>query len=79
MTGLHLTYTSGIGKMLLSGLLGVWMHVVFDAVLYDEMRPLYPLEANPFLGFTSQGMMYTICAVCFIPAIVMYLMVAAKK
>jgi len=78
MTDLHLPYSAGIWKMLLSGILGVWLHVVFDAVLYREMKPFYPLAANPFLGIVSEWMVYLICGVCFIPAVVMYYILSAK-
>jgi len=79
MTDIHLSYSSGIGKMLLSGLLGVWLHVVFDAVLYDEMKPFYPLGANPFLGIMSEWMVYLICGLCFIPAVALYSVISAKN
>jgi hypothetical protein len=79
MAALRLAYSPGLLKMLLSGLLGVWLHVLFDAVLYPEMKPFWPLAMNPFLGLLDAGSMYLICTLCFIPALMMYNTMVAGK
>ena len=79
MAALRLSYSPGFWKMVLSGLLGVWLHVLFDAMLYPEMKPLWPLSVNPFLGILSMWAVYVICALCFIPALAMYRSMAAGK
>ena len=79
MVALRLPYSASLWKMLISGLLGVWLHVLFDAVIYPEMKPFYPLSVNPFLSILAGGTVYAICAWCFVPALVMYFVMAVRK
>jgi membrane-bound metal-dependent hydrolase YbcI (DUF457 family) len=79
MAALGLPYSPGLLKMLYSGLLGVWLHVIFDAMLYDEMKPFYPLPGNPFLGILDLKTVYILCTLFFIPASVMYYLMTVKK
>lgn len=72
MSMIRLPYSPALGKMVLSGMLGVWLHVLFDSVLYIDIRPLYPFNMNPVLGLLSSQTVYLICAVCFAPALVLY-------
>ena len=53
MCRLHLPYQTRLPKMLISGVLGVWLHVLLDAPLYRDIRPFFPIEANPLLGLVS--------------------------
>ena len=76
MDALRLSYQPAWGRMALSGALGAWLHVLFDAPLYGEMRPFYPLEANPLYGIVSPGTVYGICTLLFAPAVLLYLYLA---
>ncbi|CCQ33312.1 conserved hypothetical membrane protein [Halorhabdus tiamatea SARL4B] len=42
-------------------LVGTWSHVVLDAILYIDARPLAPLSANPLLGLLSPAIVYAGC------------------
>jgi membrane-bound metal-dependent hydrolase YbcI (DUF457 family) len=70
---LCLPYATSLRKMVLSGVTGAWLHVLFDAVLYRDVKPLYPLEGNPILGLASTRVLYGFCAACFLPALAIYL------
>jgi hypothetical protein len=35
------------GTAVLSGVAGCWLHVLLDSVMYDHLRPFFPLDANP--------------------------------
>ncbi len=63
-------------RMALSGILGVWLHVVFDSFLYRDIRPFFPSSANPFLGLIKWGALYRICEISFVPALAIYIYVA---
>ena len=76
MNMFRLPYAPSWGQMALSGVLGAWLHVLFDAPLYGDIRPFYPLQANPLYGVLSSGAVYRICAVCFVPALLLYVYVA---
>jgi membrane-bound metal-dependent hydrolase YbcI (DUF457 family) len=60
-------------KMVLSGVLGTWFHVLLDAPPYTDITPFYPFHGNPLYGLVGHGMMYSFCALCFIPALCLYL------
>jgi membrane-bound metal-dependent hydrolase YbcI (DUF457 family) len=72
----RLPYEPTYLKMALSGVLGVWLHVVFDSFLYRDIRPFFPSSANPFLGLIKWGALYRICEVSFVPAVAIYVFVA---
>ncbi|MBI5695853.1 MAG: hypothetical protein HZC51_08980 [Nitrospirae bacterium] len=69
-----LPYRPSIGGMILSGVLGIWFHILLDSPLYEDIQPLYPLAYNPIYGLVSNSSVYAFCAVSFVPAIVLYLL-----
>ena len=76
MTLLRLPYEPTYAKMAVSGVLGAWLHVLFDAPLYRDIKPFYPLQANPLLGLLSSRTVYLVCSASFLPALALYLYVA---
>lgn len=76
MNAFRLTYSTTLIKMIVSGVLGVWLHVLFDAPLYPDIRPFFPWETNPLYGIVSRSVVYRFCAICFVPAIVLYVLAA---
>ena len=75
MRVIHIPYNPQLKMMIISGIFGAWMHVLFDSPLYYDVRPFFPLNSNPLLGLVSIQNMYTICTYLFIPAILIYLVV----
>jgi membrane-bound metal-dependent hydrolase YbcI (DUF457 family) len=59
--------------MALSGILGAWLHILFDAPLYQDIKPFYPLSVNPFLDIVSMKAVYITSALFFLPALIIYL------
>ena len=47
----------------LSSFSGIYVHILLDSFLYHEMKPLYLLTVNPFLGALSSAQVYTLCTV----------------
>jgi len=78
MSLLRLPYTPTYLKMAVSGILGAWLHVLFDAPLYEDIRPFYPSQANPLYGLLSRDAVYTICSACFVPALLLYVYIAFR-
>ena len=76
MNSLRLAYTPTYAKMGLAGVLGAWLHVLFDAPLYNEMMPFYPLQDNFLFAVVSHRGVYRLCAACFAPALLLYLYIA---
>lgn len=55
-----------IRMILLAALVGVWLHILLDAPLYTDMRPFWPIEANPLYGIVSPTIIYSLCGVAFL-------------
>ena len=72
MAWLRLGYDTSLRKMLVSAVLGVWFHVLLDAPLYRDIRPFWPIAANPLYAVVSPRAVYGFCAVSFIPALALY-------
>jgi len=78
MAKIKLPYQTNIKKCIFSGIVGALFHVLLDAPLYANIKPFYPLKINPFYGLISNSLMYKICVLSFVPAIILYVF-ATKK
>lgn len=65
-------------QYIVSGILGTWLHVLFDAPLYTDIKPFFPISANPMYGIVSEGLMYNLCGFLYIPALLTYSWYAIK-
>jgi membrane-bound metal-dependent hydrolase YbcI (DUF457 family) len=65
---------SSFKKILVTSLLGVYSHIFLDSFLYEEMKPFYPLEFNPFPSvlYAPYTVIYGFCSVSFIFGLVLY-------
>lgn len=66
-------------QYIISGVFGAWFHILFDAPLYFDIQPFYPIGINPFYGLVSRELMYKFCSFLFIAAVLMYLRQLFKK
>lgn len=73
MKSLRLPYETSFSKILISCLVGAWLHIFMDSFIYADARPFFPLHANPFYGLVSEFTMNLICVIFFIPAVILYL------
>jgi membrane-bound metal-dependent hydrolase YbcI (DUF457 family) len=73
MSFIRLPYKPTYLKMLFSGILGAWLHILFDAVLYLDIRPFFPFQGNPLYGILTHKDMYVLCLVCYAPALLLFL------
>ena len=77
-----LPYETDLGKMIVSGILGVWCHVIIDAIYHPEVQIFWPINATPLFGLISRQQLEIACAIFFIPVIILYVISAlsyAKK
>jgi hypothetical protein len=58
---------------IVAGVLGTMLHVLLDSPLYDDIRPFYPLLANPLYHLASSLEVYSFCMWVGILGIVFYL------
>jgi len=70
----HISYKTGFWKMLVSGVLGAWFHVVVDAVYHWDVRMFWPSNIKPLHGLLTQRQVNIICTIFFIPAIILYIL-----
>jgi len=67
-----LPYSPSLKIGIISGMLGSIVHVLFDAPIYEDIRPFFPLQINPLYGLISLLDMYLLCTLLFIPAFLLY-------
>lgn len=65
-------YEATIKKVIISGILGVWFHILIDSVYHFDILPLYPLKINPLYGLISQCLVMYICLVSFALVMIYY-------
>lgn len=53
----------------LSGIVGGWLHVLLDAVMYGYLRPFFPLEANPLYVPGSGDLLHLLAAFALLPVL----------
>jgi len=60
--------------VLLASFLGIYLHILLDSPLYPEMKPLYPLDVNPFISrsIPTSFEIYALCTISFIVGIAIY-------
>ncbi|MFH1616742.1 MAG: hypothetical protein ABIG61_16880 [Planctomycetota bacterium] len=71
---LRIPYTPRFWKMLISGILGVWTHILIDAIYHWDVRIFYPAGAKPLWGLLTHGQLELVCEISFIPLIILYLL-----
>ena len=64
--------------MIISGILGIWLHVLIDGVYHSDVRMFWPSN-NVWLWqmlheHTTKGQIETICMLFFIAAFVVYIL-----
>jgi len=70
----HVPYKTGFWKMLVSGVLGAWFHVVIDAIYHEDVRMFWPSSATPLYALLTRPQINIICTIFFIPAIILYIL-----
>jgi hypothetical protein len=70
----QLEQQSSMKSILLASISGVFLHILLDARIYLDIRPLYPLAVNPFFILTAlPGFWeYMFCVWCFFGAVIVY-------
>jgi membrane-bound metal-dependent hydrolase YbcI (DUF457 family) len=70
----RLEQRSSLRSILLAALSGVYLHILLDARMYGDIRPLYPLEADPFFIQTALPGLWEsmFCVWCFFGAVIVY-------
>lgn len=75
---LRLPYQTGFWKMVVSGVLGVWLHVIIDAIYHPDVRIFWPNRATPLWRLISQEQVKIACIGFLVAAAVLYAFMAAS-
>lgn len=71
-------YETGFWKMVVSGLLGVWLHVLIDAIYHRDVLIFWPSRVKPLFGLISRGQVKLVCLGFFIAAAIAYAFTVAS-
>jgi len=75
----RLPYHTTFLKMLISGVLGIWFHLLIDAVYHWDVRLFWPSRITPLYGLISKRQVEVICLACFIPAFIVYAIIVLSS
>ncbi|WP_266082883.1 hypothetical protein [Haladaptatus caseinilyticus] len=62
-----------LSRIVAASLIGVYSHLILDAIMHTDMQPLYPLSGNPLLGIMHLSDVYIICVAGFLFGGIFYL------
>ena len=69
---LRIPYNTSIWKMIISGILGVWLHVVIDSIYHPDVRLFWPYKSIPLWRIITKQQLEFLCLVLLIPALILY-------
>ena len=74
----HIPYQTSLRKMLISGVLGVWLHVLIDGSYHSDVKMFWPYKTmlpwRMLHGHISKGQVETICILFIIATFVLYIL-----
>ncbi|MBU1261090.1 MAG: hypothetical protein KJ757_05925 [Planctomycetes bacterium] len=80
---IRIPYQTNAFKMIISGILGVWFHVLIDGIYHYDVKPFWPMQKNPLWRLLSKSQVEWICIACLAIFILLYIFSlkrqAAKK
>jgi membrane-bound metal-dependent hydrolase YbcI (DUF457 family) len=71
---LHIPYKTSLLKMIISGILGVWLHVIIDSIYHPDVRLFWPYKSIPLWRIITRQHVEFLCLVAIIPALILYLL-----
>ncbi len=69
---LRIPYEANFWKMLISGVLGVWFHVLIDSIYHWDVPMLWPSKAKPLFNIIPHDWIKPICVIFFCAALIPY-------
>jgi membrane-bound metal-dependent hydrolase YbcI (DUF457 family) len=78
MQMLRIPYQTSLWKMAASGVLGVWLHVVIDAIYHWDVQIFWPSKAKPLWQLISQEQVEIVCIGFLVAAAVAYAFAVAS-
>jgi len=79
MKKMRISYQTNFLKMVISGILGVWLHVFIDAIYHFDVKPFWPMRRNPLWRLLSQSQVRWICVICLLVFLLLYVLSLKKQ
>lgn len=76
MQKIRLPYKTGFWKMIISGILGVWLHVLIDGIYHWDVLVFWPSRIRLLYNLLTQNQVKAVCIAFWIAAIVPYAIAA---
>jgi membrane-bound metal-dependent hydrolase YbcI (DUF457 family) len=74
----RLPYKPRLWKMLISGILGVWFHVLIDSIYHVDVRIFWPARARPLHNLLTQQQVRGVCIAFWFTAIILYVIILLR-
>ncbi len=71
---LRIPYKTSLRKMIISGILGVWLHVIIDSIYHPDVRLFWPHKSIPLWRIITGQQLEFLCLAAIIPALILYLL-----
>jgi len=70
----------GLRSYLLASSSGTSLHVLLDATMYSDVKPLWPSPLNPIYDPGSlAGPVYAFCGISLLAGLIMYVLLVGRK
>ncbi len=79
MNKIRIPYETNLFKMIISGILGIWLHVLIDGIYHYDVRPFWPIRKNYLWRLLSQNQVKWICIICAAALVLMYVISLKKQ
>jgi hypothetical protein len=79
MDKIQIPYKTSISKMIFSGILGAWIHILTDGLYRSDVPLFWPTRLANRLNLFSRRKVDLLCVLCFLAAFVVYIWILAKK
>ncbi|PKL51234.1 MAG: hypothetical protein CVV39_00210 [Planctomycetes bacterium HGW-Planctomycetes-1] len=73
MEKISIPYRTNAFKMIISGILGIWFHVLIDGIYHYDVIPFWPMKKNHFWRLLTKNQVEWICIACMAILIVLYI------
>lgn len=79
MKTIKIPYQTNAFKMIISGILGVWLHVLIDGIYHFDIKPFWPIQKNYLLGLLNHNQVKWICIICLVIFVLLYVISQKKQ
>jgi membrane-bound metal-dependent hydrolase YbcI (DUF457 family) len=79
MRSIRISYSTNLRKMIISGILGVWLHILIDAFYHWDVRIFWPSNSKPLFGLMSKYQVEILCIAFAFASVALYFALLLKQ